>query len=523
MRLAVTSPCLRPDRFVGRALHRTALAALLVGIGLSTPGWSPGSAADAEAPWQETRFWTGCEPGPYHEPPPRDPFLPPHALPDDEPESVSLHVSLARPLHPILGAGFNLEHGLWSCEQFRPLLDPEILEPFRPAIARVDTGMLPAAPPDLSADQLDPVVYEAMLRSPVYADSWAFMRRLNDEGVRVVLGVWGGPAQLTHDGTRLGRLLPRYYDKYVEYVTTLVQFIAREQGVNVWAITIANEPDGGDGNRISTIGFAYIAHQLAERLGSLDVKLYGPDTGSAANAMDYLPAMLDDPVVSGAMAFVGFHEYEATGDVSKVVDYVRSRRPDLPVAVTEYTSFKFGDLDDGQEASNRVGFTLDVLNTAISHYQNGVDAALYWDAVDYLQPGHDAITKWGLLRGPGADFQRRRWYYGMLQVLPYLRPGTFLLDSSQEGGADLRAMPVRTVDGGLAIFLINMGQAPIELTVDVQGLAPVDMPQDLVQVVTDRTHRADYVGRIPLSNGKASVSLPGRSVVTLLSSETAGQ
>ncbi len=486
---------------------------------MSTPGSGRSSTASAQSQWQETRFSTGCDPGPYHDAPPRDPFLPPQPLPDDAPENVALHVDLARAASPLLGAGFNFEHGLWSCADFRPVFDSEIAQPFAPAIARVDTGMLPAAPAELSADQLNPSVYESMLRSPVYDDSWTFMRHLDEQGTRIVLGVWGGPAQFTHDQTRLGRLLPRYYDKYVEYVETLVRFIAVDQGVNVWAITIANEPDGGDGNRIPPAGFTYVAHQLAERLAPYGVRLYGPDTGSAANAMSYLPSMLDDPVIAGSLAFVGFHEYEATGEVSRIVDYVRTRRPDLPVVVTEYTSLgKFGDLDDGQEASSRLGFTLDILNTVLSHYQNGTDAALYWDAVDYLQPGHDAITKWGLLRGPGQDFQRRRWYYGFVQVLPYLRPGARLLDATQEGGSDLRAVPVRTADGELAVFLLNEGQASISLSLEVQGSGPAGgAPSELAQVVTDRGRSAAYLGRVPIQDGTAAVVLPGRSIVTLTS------
>ena len=180
------------------------------------------------------------------------------------------------------------------------------------------------------------------------------------------------------------------------------------QHVQLWATTIANEPDGGDGNQIPPDGLAYIAHRLAPRLAANGVKLYGPDTADGRDALPYLSLLLDDPVVADNLAFVGFHQYFPSGEVGDVVDFVHARRPDLPVIVTEYTSFGFGDLDDGQEAHNQYGFTLDVLTTLLSHYRQGVDAALYWDAVDYLQPGHDAITRWGLAAGPGTGFRAAR-------------------------------------------------------------------------------------------------------------------
>ena len=248
------------------------------------------------------------------------------------------------------------------------------------------------------------------------------------------------------------------------------------------------------------------------------VKLYGPDTSSAAQAMDYLPQLLDDPTVSDALAFVGFHEYTASPDVGDVVRYVRQRRPDLPVVVTEYTSFRFGELDDGQEATDELGYMLDALNTVVSHYRHGADAAVYWDVVDYLQPGHDAITKWGLLRGPADNFERRQRYYGFLQVLPYLQPGAVVLDSRQEGGDDLGSLAIRTADGGLAVFLVNPGSGPLELDLIFEGAGG---PSSLAVLRTDSRAAADRLDRVDVRDGRGRVSLPGRSVTTLLSPDPA--
>src|SRR5205814_5084723 len=106
-------------------------------------------------------------------------------------ESASLDVDLGQPsasaARALLGTGFNFEHALWSCPEFRGLFRSEMLDPFRPAIARIDTGLLPAAPADLPAANLGRSVYESVLESEPYAQSWAFFRRLNRAGVKVVL------------------------------------------------------------------------------------------------------------------------------------------------------------------------------------------------------------------------------------------------------------------------------------------------------------------------------------------------
>ena len=182
--------------------------------------------------------------------------------------------------------------------------------------------------------------------------------------------------------------------------------------------------------------------------------------------------------------------------------------------MTEYTSFGFGDLDDGQEAHNQYGYTLDIATTLLSHYRQGVDAALYWDAVDYLQPGHDAITRWGLLQGPAQDFQRRVRYYGLLQILPYLQPGTQVLADHQDGGADLHTLEVRTPDGDPAIFLVSQDYGELNVTVDLKG-GDCRRFAEWVVTRTSRGHLADRMGRLRFHDGVGQITLPPRSITTL--------
>jgi O-glycosyl hydrolase len=519
-------------------LERAVLLALLV---VTLAGCVPGGPSVAVAPveraiaaapvaprasavhpsWQETRFAAGCDPGPFSDPPPVDDSIVDSTLAPDsaEAERMALSVNLASATSrgPLLGAGFNFEHGLWSCPAFHHVLQQDLLEPFHPSLARVDTGLLPAAPPDLPVTRLNREVYQSVLASEAYAGQWQMIRKLDHAGARVVLGVWGGPDQFTDDGTRRGVLLASHYDDYVEYVVSVVDFLVGQQHLPIWAITIANEPDGGDGNQIPPDGLAYIAHQLALRLEPYGVELYGPDTTSADAALDYLPMLLADQVVSRHLAFVGFHQYSGDPEVASVTNFVHARRPDLPVVVTEYTSFNFGDLDAGQEAVSPLDFTLEVADTVLAHYRYGADAALYWDAADYLQPGHDAITHWGLLRGPTEDFGKREWYYGLLQILPYLQPGAQVLQTERHGGEDLGLLAVRTADGQLALFLVNQQSRPIDLDLDVIG-GPETTPSLLSVTRTDATDTLLGDGVVMVDQGAARVTVPARSIVTLLGS-----
>ena len=498
---------------LGLVVQRVAVVVLSLGLMVVSTGTTMATTQPGDI--QETRFHTGCEPGPAEPPPWPDPLVA-HPLSSEPAEPVTLLVDLtATPADkPILGSGFNMENALWSCPEFRSHFRSEVLDPFQPSIVRLDSGLLPAAPDYMSASDLGPAVYESMLSSAPYVDSWNFFRRLNRAGVKIVLGIWGGPSQFTDDGTRRGLLLPRYYDAYADYVATVAHYLVRNQRIQLWATTIANEPDGGDGNQIPPEGLAYIAHQLAPRLAEDNVNLYGPDTADGADALTYLVPMLNDPVVRDELAFVGFHQYFPSDDVGSVVDLVHSYKPDLPVIVTEYTSFSFGDLDAGQEAHNQYGFTLDIATTLLSHYRQGADAALYWDAVDYLQPGHTAITRWGILEGPAEDFQKRVRYYGLLQILPYLQPGSVVLADQQYGGDGLHTLEVRTPSGQPAVILVNDEFGEVDLSLDLMG-ASSQRFDDWAVTRTARGHLAETVGRLKLEGDEGELTLPPRSITTL--------
>ena len=153
----------------------------------------------------------------------------------------------------------------------------------------------------------------------------------------------------------------------------------------------------------------------------------------------------------------------------------------------------------------------------LSHYRNGVDAALYWDAIDYLQPGHDAITKWGLLRGPANDFKRRQRYFALEQILPYLQPGARMLDEEQQGGDAVQTLAIRTSDGPPAVFLVNQAFEPVDVTLLLSGQDASRYPSFVV-TRTDRTRQAERLGRVRLQDGAGLVVLPPRSITTLFPS-----
>jgi hypothetical protein len=196
-----------------------------------------------------------------------------------------------------------------------------------------------------------------------------------------------------------------------------------------------------------------------------------------------------------------------------LIGEVRAVSPTLPVIVTEYTSFRFGAMDRGQEASNEIGHMLDSLQVYASLMNAGADAAIYWDAVDYYQAGHAAITRWGILQGPSEAFAPRTRYFGFQQILPYVQAGSTVLPIDLTGPERLAALAVGGGDrspGDLTVATINR-TGPIQLSLALEGPAP----RSFEVYVTSRDRHFEHIGRLPVSAGTATITIPARSVMTL--------
>lgn len=459
----------------------------------------------------------GCTPGPVEELHHADPPLPQTrvASPSDAVQTATLHVD-ALGGRSVEGHGFNFEHTLWSCPDFRRIFGRWVLTPFQPDIARVDSGQLPLVQESASLHEIGRDHYHAMMDDPKYQPGWAMLRRLNRENVRILLGVWGGPGQFTDDGTRRGTLLPEYVDGYVEYVASVVEYLVVRQQVGIWAVTVANEPDGGDGTTIPVDLYVEAARKLGPRIAPYGVKLYGPDTASAGNARPYFARMAAEPDVLRWFGAVATHEYFTTHELPQLIADVRAVSPSMPVYITEYTSFRYGAMDRGQEATNEIGHMLDSLQVYASLMNAGADAALYWDAVDYYQAGHAAVTRWGLLQGPDDAFAPRTRYYGFQQVLPYITAGSTILPIELQGPERLVALAVgggSQRPGDLTIMAINRG-GPTDLTVTLDGATPPDFEV----YVTDRQRHVEHSGRVRASGNTFRLTVPARSVTTLSAS-----
>ena len=211
------------------------------------PSRQPSSSPDLEPNNSEITF--GCDPGPVQEFHHADPTVPPRRVGSrsDALQYATLAVRTTDG-HAVQGHGFNLEHTLWSCPGLptrpRTLAPDAVPAGHRPRRLRA-ASVRSARTPPASALNRDHLPGDD--GRPEVPAGWAMLRRLNRENVRLMLGVWGGPGQFTDDGTRRGSCCPSTSTPTSSTSRRSSSTWSSGSRITIWAVTVANEPDGGDG------------------------------------------------------------------------------------------------------------------------------------------------------------------------------------------------------------------------------------------------------------------------------------
>lgn len=139
-----------------------------------------------------------------------------------------------------------------------------------------------------------------------------------------------------------GKLLPQYYQTYADYILKYIQTYKTE-GVNIWAVSPANEPQGNDGNwesvHISPKEEAVLIGKhigpTLEKAGYSDVKILGFDQ-NVFDVTPYAATIYGDSAACKHTSGMALHWYDNTLTPSPyVLDSLHRLYPDKLILHTE--------------------------------------------------------------------------------------------------------------------------------------------------------------------------------------------
>ena len=342
--------------------------------------------------------------------------------------------------------------------------------------------------------------------------------------LRIMASPWTAPGWMKDTGRlydpearRGGRLLPEHHDTFARYLVRYLRAMA-EEGVDIWAISPVNEPQGNDGNwesmEMSPEEQRDFLRVLAPRLhaASLHPHVLIFDQ-NRAELPDYSRVIYGDPDVEPHVRGAAVHWYNSTFKVYEdVLEAEHARHPDKWIVHSEGCIDNVKGLPACGEDCPDPPCTCETVypwwqDDAWFWRKEATDWGFYWSEAKEDHPryapafryardlvvglGHwlDGWIDWNVVLdkrgGPNhvrnfclapilVDGETDTVYYTPLywivtQISRHARPGGVVLETTGDGPSTLHAMAIRNPDDTVAVHVFNEGEQEVRLALDVEG------------------------------------------------------
>lgn len=345
-----------------------------------------------------------------------------------------------------------------------------------------------------------------------------FIKDLTDRGARIIATVWTPPSWMKlfdepdrrpnecyncyqctvgSPGTEMcgGRLNPEHYDEFAEYLVAYVKTLKEKTGVDLFAISIQNEPffaNPFESNVVFPEEYADILRVVGERFEQegLPTKFFGPEhmaEWSWGWQTKYVNEILGDALVKPHLDIYAVHGYVdgVAADYGSAEGWTAlyeniTAAHDKPLWMTETSDF------------NVSGFPL-AFSMSKSLYLairfGRISAWVYWSM-------HDAVVKNNQLTPLGYAFKN---FYR------YVRPEAKVIEVSSSDAQVLALAFRHPSTQDVSVILINNSSETKDINLSI--------PFEHGELTVYRTSASDNCRNLGTTEG--NISLPAQSISTV--------
>jgi glucuronoarabinoxylan endo-1,4-beta-xylanase len=348
-----------------------------------------------------------------------------------------------------------------------------------------------------------------------------FITALSAKGAKIIGTVWTPPLwmKLFADSTRIpsqcyncnncaigsparrpcgGSLNPVYYSEFAEYLVAYVKTLKQQTGVDLYGISIQNEPwfaNPFEATVVKPAEYADILKIVAQRFEAegLTTKFFGPEhmaEWSWGIQTQYVNEILNDSTVKPYL------------DIYAVHSYVDGVTPDYGSAAGWTNLYNNITVAHGKSiwmtetSSSDTGYTLG-FNMSRALYLalkfGRVTGWVYWYMADAMIV-NNVPTKLG---------------YALKNYYRYVRPGAVSVDATSSDPEILPLAFEHVTDSSTTIVLINNGTTTKTITLTVSGGS---IPSQYTIYRTSATENCINAGAM---NSSGTIQLPAQSITTL--------
>ena len=324
---------------------------------------------------------------------------------------------------------------------------------------------------------------------------------VSKDGFAILASPWAAPWWMKDNkGWIDGTLLPEYRETFANYLVKYLQAYKAE-GVDIWGITVVNEPYGNGGNWESMYfspqtETAFVQEFLGpafEAAGLGHVKILGYDQ-NRAGIPEWADVMYADEASSRYFDGMAVHWYESTVEwFPELLSYAHGKAPEKHLIQAEgcddaevphwqddawYWQKEATDWGwdwapaDQRHLHPKYVPVFRYARDLIGCLNSWVDGWIDWNMVLDRQGGPNWANNWCLapvIVDPDADeVYYTPIYYTMVHFSRFLRPGASVLTVACDS-EDVMATAVRNPSGEVAVVVLNQGSEPRGIELDLDG------------------------------------------------------
>lgn len=310
---------------------------------------------------------------------------------------------------------------------------------------------------------------------------------ISKEGFKIISSPWTAPPWMKDNNDwKGGKLLPEYFKTWALYFSEYVKAYKAE-GIDIWGITVENEPLGND-NNWESMHFTpqemndFVKNHLGPGLKTAghNVKILGFDQNRDEELKKWADAMYDDKVAGEFYDGTAVHWYASTYDYfPEALQYAYHKAPDKHLIQTEacidaevpkwkddtwYWSAEATDWGwDWAPAEHKhlhpkyvpvFRYARDIIGCL----NNWVDGWVDWNMVLDKQGGPNWVNNWcvaPVIVDPEKDeVYFTPLYFTMAHFSRFIRPGAVRI-GFENADEDLMVTAAQNPDGTIAVVLFN--------------------------------------------------------------------
>ena len=339
---------------------------------------------------------------------------------------------------------------------------------------------------------------------------------ISTEGFKIIASPWTAPPWMkTNNAWDGGKLKKEYFSTWANYFSKYIAAYKKE-GINIWAITVENEPLGNNSNWESM-------HYSPEEMGEFVKNHLGPkfekdklpqkilvyDQNRGQELKDWADVLLKDKDLAKYIYGTAVHWYTSTNQVlEESLNYTHEVAPSKAIIQTEgcidseiphwkddqwYWSkeatdwgYDWAPEEDKKDHPKYVP-VYRYARDMIGCMNNWVEGWVDWNMVLNKQGGPNLAKNWcvaPVIVDPDKDeVYYTPLYYTMVHFSKFIRPNAQRIDL-ELSDKDLLASAARNEDGSIVVVVLNMTKNTKQFIVELNGKEqPIEIVGEALQTI----------------------------------------